>query len=41
MPSVLAFPVMLFAGWVNRQQLIAIEYLKTENGVLRVVVGKF
>ena len=34
-PSTLAFLLMIFAGWVNRQQLIAIEYLKTENGLLR------
>ena len=33
-PSALAFLLMIFAGWVNRQQLIAIEYLKTENGLL-------
>ena len=33
--SALAFLLMMFAGWVNRQQLIAIEYLKAENGLLR------
>jgi hypothetical protein len=31
LPSALAFLLMIFAGWVNRQQLIAIEYLKAEN----------
>jgi len=35
MPSALVFLLMIFAGWVNRQQLIVIEYLKTENGLLR------
>ena len=34
-PSALAFLLMIFAGWVNRQQLIAIEYLKAENEMLR------
>jgi len=35
MPSALVFLLMIFAGWVNRQQLIVIEYLKGENGLLR------
>ena len=35
MPSALAFLLMIFAGWVNRHQLIAIEYLKAENRMLR------
>jgi hypothetical protein len=34
-PSALTFMLMIFAGWVNRQQLIAIEYLKAENWMLR------
>jgi hypothetical protein len=34
-PSALTFLLMIFAGWVNRQQLIAIEYLQAENGLLR------
>jgi putative transposase len=34
-PSALAFLLMMFAGWVNRQQLIVIDYLKAENGMLR------
>src|SRR5258708_29981980 len=33
-PSALAFLLMIFAGWVNRQQLIAIDYLKAENRML-------
>jgi hypothetical protein len=35
MPSALGFLLMIFAGWVNRHQLIAIGYLKTENRMLR------
>jgi hypothetical protein len=31
----LEFLLLLFAGWVNRRQLAVIEYLKTENQVLR------
>ena len=34
-PSPIAFIVFLLAGWINRQQLIVIEYLKTENRMLR------
>lgn len=34
-PSAVAFLLMILAGWVNRQQLIAIEYLKAENEMLR------
>jgi hypothetical protein len=34
-PSPLAFIVFLFAGWISRQQLIAIDYLKVENRMLR------
>jgi hypothetical protein len=33
--SPLAFVVFLLAGWVSRQQLIVIEYLKAENRMLR------
>jgi hypothetical protein len=33
--SPLAFFVFLLAGWISRQQLILIEYLKAENRVLR------
>ena len=34
-PSPLAFIVFLLAGWISRQQLVLIEYLKTENRMLR------
>ena len=34
-PSPLAFIIFLLAGWISRQQLIAIEYLKAENRMLR------
>ena len=30
----------ILAGWVNRQQQQAIEYLRTENIVLRELLGK-
>jgi putative transposase len=33
--SALSFVLMIFAGWVNRQQLIVIDYLKAENRMLR------
>lgn len=29
------FLVMVFAGWLNRQQQAVIEYLKTENEILK------
>ncbi len=35
----LQFLLLLFAGWVNRQQLDVIEYLKEENKVLREQLG--
>ena len=34
-PSPVAFVVFLLAGWISRQQLIVIEYLKAENRMLR------
>jgi hypothetical protein len=34
-PLPLHFLMVVFAGWVNRQQQAAIQYLKTENEVLR------
>jgi transposase InsO family protein len=34
-PSPLTFLVFLLAGWISRQQLIVIEYLKAENRMLR------
>ena len=32
--------LMILAGWVNQQQRDAIEYLRTENSVLREKLGK-
>ena len=32
--------VLILAGWVNRQQQFAIDYLRTENQVLREKLGK-
>ena len=37
--SPLQFTLVALAGWVNREQAKAIDYLKTENRVLREVVG--
>jgi putative transposase len=34
-PSPLTFIVFLLAGWISRQQLVVIEYLKAENRMLR------
>jgi len=31
---------LILAGWVNRQQQFVIEYLRTENQVLREKFGK-
>ena len=33
------FLALTFAGWVNRSQQYAIEYLKEENRVLREQLG--
>ena len=35
MPPALTFLLTVFAGWVNRHQLIVIEYLQAENSILR------
>jgi hypothetical protein len=35
LPPPFAFVVLLFAGWVNRQQQAVIDYLLEENRVLR------
>ena len=32
--------LVVLAGWVNRQQLAVIEYLKEENRVLRELHGR-
>src|SRR5271169_5786631 len=34
-PPALAFVLMAFSGWVNRRQLTVIEFLQTENRLLR------
>src|SRR5262245_6304686 len=39
LPPPLAFFVLLFAGWVNRQQQAMIDYLLEENRVLRAAQG--
>ncbi len=31
---------VILAGWINRQQQLVIEYLRTENQVLREKLGK-
>jgi putative transposase len=40
LPPPLAFVVLLFAGWVNRQQQAVIDYLLEENRVLRAAHGR-
>src|SRR5262249_33423495 len=39
LPPPLAFFVLLFAGWVNRQQQAMIDYLLEENRVSRTAQG--
>ena len=39
LPSPLAFLLLLFSGWVNRQQEPVIDYLLEENRVLRAERG--
>lgn len=34
-PPLLAFLLMVIAGWVNRRQLVIIEFLQAENRMLR------
>jgi transposase InsO family protein len=34
-PTPVAFLIFLLAGWISRQQLVVIEYLKSENRMLR------
>jgi len=38
-PYLLQFLLMTIAGWLNRKQQDAIEYLKEENRVLREQLG--
>ena len=40
LPPPLAFVLLLFAGWVNRQQQAVIDYLLEENRVLRAAHGR-
>jgi len=40
LPFPLQFIVLLFAGWINRQQLEAIEYLTQENRILKERLGR-
>ena len=39
LPCPLAFFLLLFSGWVNRQQQAVIDYLREENRVLRAAHG--
>ena len=39
LPPPLAFLLLFFAGWVNRQQQAVIDYLLEENRVLRAAHG--
>ena len=34
------FYLVILAGWVNRQQQVVIDYLRTENQVLKEQIGK-
>ena len=40
MTPVLQFLLLVFSGWVNREQQKVVEYLKAENRVLRSKLGK-
>ena len=39
LPPPLAFFLLLFSGWINRQQQAVIDYLREENRVLRAAYG--
>ena len=39
MSNALQFVVLASAGWINRQQVDAIEYLREENRILREQLG--
>jgi hypothetical protein len=39
LPPPLAFLLLLFSRWMNRQQQAAIDYLREENRVLRAAYG--
>ena len=38
--GLLQFLLLMFAGWLQRQQATLIEYLKAENRMLRERLGK-
>src|SRR4029453_16744732 len=38
-PPPLAFFLLLFSGWINRQQQAVIDYLREENRILRAAYG--
>lgn len=40
MPQALQFLILTTAGWLNRRQEDAIEYLREENRVLREMPGR-
>ena len=39
LPPPLAFFLLLFSGWINRQQQAVIDYLREENRILRAAYG--
>src|SRR5215471_11938568 len=39
LPRPLIFFLLLFSGWINRQQQAVIDYLREENRVLRAAYG--
>ena len=39
-PSLLHFLALFFAGWINRHQQQALDYLREENRVLREMLGR-
>lgn len=39
LPFPLQFILLLFAGWISRQQLEVIEYLTHENRILKERLG--
>ena len=39
LPPPIQLLILMFAGWVNREQQAVIDYLREENGVLREQMG--
>ena len=39
LPPPLAFFLLLFSGWINRQHQAVIDYLREENRILRAAYG--